>query len=381
MFDIGVAVAGAGFIGPVHVEALRRLGIPVVGLLSSSPEKTRRIAGELSIPAAYADFDELLRDPKVHAVHLAVPNLLHFEMSKKTLEAGKHVMCEKPLAMNARESEALVELARDRKLAAGVCYNVRYYPLNQEVRERISGGEIGNIHSINGSYVQDWLLYEADYNWRVLSDQGGELRAVADIGTHWMDLVLSITGLEVEAVFADLNTVHAHRRRPRGEVETFSGKMKKEEETESIDIATDDYGAILFRFTNGAKGSLWVSQMTAGRKNCIRYEIAGSKSSMAWNSENPNELWMGHRDRANETLIRDPSLLSPTARAFVSYPGGHNEGFADTFKQCFRTFYEYIANGEFSAAPAFPTFAEGHREIRLCEAILRSHREQRWINL
>jgi predicted dehydrogenase len=283
--------------------------------------------------------------------------------------------------MNSRESAELVQLARSKKVAAAVCYNVRFYPLNLEARDMARRGDLGTVYAINGSYTQDWLFYDTDYNWRVLPDQGGELRAISDVGTHWMDLVTSITGLEPEAVFADLRTVHPVRKRPKGEVQTYSGKMGAPVATEPVDIATEDYACVLFRFKGGARGSLWVSQVTAGRKNCLRYEIAGSKCALAWDSESPNEIWVGRRDKANERLLRDPSLLSDLARRFCTYPGGHNEGFPDAFKNCFRSFYEYIDAGDFSAPPLYPTFADGHREIVLCETILQSHREQKWVKV
>jgi predicted dehydrogenase len=381
MFDIGVAVVGAGFIGPVHVEALRRLGLPVQGILGCDQAESDRAAATLGLPKAYTSLDEVLADPAVQAVHLAVPNVLHYQFAKRTILAGKHVMCEKPLAMNAVESAELVELAKGKQLAAGVCYNVRFYPLNLEARQRIARGDLGRIFTVNGSYVQDWLLKDTDYNWRVLADQGGQLRAVADIGTHWMDLVGSITGLEIEAVLADLSTVHPVRKRPKGEVETFSGKLDGPRETEPVAITTEDCGSILFRFQGGARGSLWVSQVTAGRKNCIRYEIAGSQAALAWDSQSPNELWIGHRDEPNESLIRDPALVGPLARGYINYPGGHNEGFPDAFKQCFRAFYNYIAAADYSAQPLYPTFAQGHREVVLCDAILKSHREQAWVKM
>jgi predicted dehydrogenase len=204
---------------------------------------------------------------------------------------------------------------------------------------------------------------------------------VADIGTHWLDLLTAITGLRIEAVCAELATVHAVRKRPTGNIETFTGKLGAPPATRDVPVATEDYGDVLLRFAGGARGSLHVSQVTAGRKNCLRFEIAGSKQAIAWNSERPNELWIGHRDRANECLIRDPALLSPAARAHADYPGGHNEGFPETFKQLFRAFYGYIAAGDFTAAAPFPTFADGHREILLCEAILASHRQKRWVEV
>jgi predicted dehydrogenase len=381
MNQLKTAVVGAGFIGPVHVEALRRLGITVTGILGCDDNESQSAKEALGLPKAYGSIEELLADETVDAVHLAVPNVLHYEFSKKALQAGKHVMCEKPLAMNSDETAELAELAKSSNVAAAVCYNIRYYPMNLQARAMAAQGDLGEIYAINGCYIQDWMLYDTDYNWRVLAEQGGELRAVSDIGTHWMDLVLSITGLEVDSVFADLNTVHKVRKRPTGEVETFTGKQAEEMATEPIDITTDDYGCILFRFTNGARGSLNVSQINAGRKNTLRYEIAGAKCSVAFNSETPNDLWIGYRGKPNELFTRDPSQLAELPSGFTNYPGGHNEGFPDAFKQCFRSFYQYIAAGDFSATPLFPTFAEGHREVILCEAILESHRQEKWVKI
>jgi predicted dehydrogenase len=314
-------------------------------------------------------------------VHIATPNRLHHSLARRALEAGKHVMCEKPLAMNSRESAELVSLAGKTGLAAGVNYNIRYYPLCLQMREMVRGGELGRVFSACGSYVQDWLLNVTDYNWRVLADEAGELRAVADIGTHWLDLVQAIVGRDVEAVSADLATVHPVRQRPKGEVETFKGKTDKIVATESVSIDTEDCGHILLRFAGGARGVLWVSQVTAGRKNCLRLEIAGAKSAVAWESQRPDELWIGHRDRPNELLLRDPALVADAVRPAIGYPGGHNEGFPDTFKQCFRAFYQYIEQGDFAAPPTYPTFADGHREILLCEAILASHRTRQWVDV
>jgi predicted dehydrogenase len=375
------AIAGTGFMGPAHAEGLRRLGVPVVGILGSTPEKSRRAAEALAVPRAYASYDELLADPDVQVVHVTTPNRLHHPMARAALERGKHVLCEKPLAMTSAESAELVELARRTGRAAGVNYNIRFYPLCLEARERVRRGELGQVYSVQGSYVQDWLLFDTDYNWRVLADEGGALRAVADIGTHWLDLVQTITGLQVEAVCADLHTVHPVRRRPKGEVQTFAGKLGTETDLEPVEIATEDLGAVMLRFRGGARGCLWVSQATAGRKNRLSYEIGGARAALAWDSERPNELWLGFRDRPNEILLKDPSLLAEGVRPFVGYPGGHNEGYPDTFKQCFRAFYDHVRAGDVAARPAFPTFEDGHEEIRLCEAILESHRTRRWVTL
>ena len=379
-----VAVLGTGFIGPVHVEALRRAGQRVVGILGSTPDKSRLAAEKLAIPKAYASVEEAIHDGEVDAVHITTPNRFHYEQAAAALRAGKHVLCEKPLAMHSRESAELVKIAADSGLAAGVAYNIRFYPLCHEAADRITRGDYGGVLTVQGSYVQDWLLKPTDFNWRVLAGEGGELRAVADIGTHWLDLVQFITGQTIIAVFADLHTIHEMRfRPPEGSIETFSGKDQASGAgslAAPVPITTEDGGAIVLRFASGARGSLWVSQTTAGRKNCVRFEIGCTSGSLAWNSEQPNELWIGHRDQPNEQLIRDPALLSPAARGIANYPGGHNEGFPDSFKQLFRTFYGAIAAGN-CQSDAFPTFADGHREIVLCDAILRSHRERRWVDL
>jgi predicted dehydrogenase len=371
-------VAGTGFIGPVHVEGLRRAGVHVAGIVGSTPDKSHQAADRLGLPRTYATFSDVLADPCVDSVHLASPNRLHFAQASAALRAGKHVLCEKPLARTSRESSELVRLAAETGRAAAVAYNIRFYPLCHEAAARFRAGATGDVLHVSGSYVQDWLLLESDFNWRVLAEEGGELRAVADIGTHWLDLVQFITGRRVVAVCADLRTVHRTRQRPQGGTETFSGTSAGGEQ---VAITTEDCGSVMLRLDNGANGCLWVSQTTAGRKNCLRFEVAGSRQALFWNSEQPNTLWIGHRDRANEVLIRDPALLSEPARAIASYPGGHNEGFPDTFTHLFKAFYGYIASGDFTAPAPFPTFADGHREVLLCEAVLQSHRQERWISV
>jgi predicted dehydrogenase len=378
---LGTAIVGTGFIAPVHVEALRRLARPVVGILGSSSEKSRAAAQALHIPKAYDRYQDLLADPDVGVVHITSPNRLHFEQCRLALAAGKHILCEKPLAMTAKETAALVTLARQTPLVTAVCYNVRFYPLCLEACQRLANGQLGPVYHVTGSYTQDWLLYDTDYNWRVSAEVGGELRAVADIGTHWLDLVTSMTGLRVASLCADLRTVFPVRRRPKTSVETFQGKTERPTETEPVPITTEDYGSVLLQFRGGVAGAFTVSQVMAGRKNCIRYEIAGARGALSWNSERPNELWLGHRDKPNEILLRDPALLHPAVRPLANYPGGHNEGFPDTFKQLFRVVYDTIDAGDSSAPCRFPTFLDGHREAVLCEAIGASHRQRRWVEI
>jgi predicted dehydrogenase len=375
------AVIGTGFIGPVHVEALRRAGVHVTAIIGSTPAKSLDAARKLAISEKYTTLNDVLDDPEIDCVHLTTPNRFHFEQSKAVLKSGKHVLCEKPLAMNSAETSQLVALAADSGLAAGVAYNIRFYPLCHEAAEQVQSGQTGRLLHVTGSYVQDWLLYPSDFNWRVLAEDGGELRAVADIGTHWLDLVQFISGQPIVSVCADLRTIHSQRQRPQGGVETFSGKGAVPRDTEPVNITTDDCGCVMLRFENGANGCLWVSQTTAGRKNCVRFEIAGSRTALAWNSESPNELWIGHRDQPNQSLIRDPALMGDSAAKIAQYPGGHNEGFPDSFKQLFRCFYRYIAQNDFSVQKPFPTFEDGHREILLCEAILASHQSRQWVDV
>jgi len=379
MRTLGAAVIGTGFIGPVHVEAIRRLGHRVVGILGSTPEKSWAAAEAMHVPCGYASLDELLADSLVDVVHVASPNRDHFAQTKRVLEAGKHVVCEKPLAMTTAETAELVALAERVGVVAAVNYNVRFYPLVQDMRARVRAGELGDVFHVCGSYLQDWLLYDTDFNWRVLAENGGPLRAVADIGTHWLDTVGFVTGLEVEAVFADLRTVHPTRQRPTGGSGTFTGSVGGVRETVPVNIDTEDCGSVLIRFRGGARGTLTVSQVAAGRKNQLRFDVAGSKAAFAWDSEEPNTLHVGYRGRPNEAVSRDPAQLHPEARRFSDYPGGHAEGFPDTFKQLYKAVYAAILGD--TSAPLYATFADGHREVQLCEAILASHRAEKWVTV
>ena len=376
-----VGIVGLGFIGPAHVEALRRLGIEVAGLFDSRPEQVADKADAMRIDKVYATYDEMVADPAIDVVHITSPNHVHYPQAKAALLGGKHVVCEKPLAMESNESAELVALARKKSLVNAVNFNIRFYPLAQQAHALVQAGNLGDIYIVQGSYLQDWLLLPTDWNWRLEPELGGELRAVADIGSHWLDLISFITELEVEAVFADFNTFIPVRKKPTIPIDTFSGKMETAVEYVDQPIHTEDYASVMLRFKGGARGVFTVSQVSAGRKNRLYYEIDGAESAMAWDSERPNELWQGHRDRPNEILMKDPSLLSADAQQFTSYPGGHNEGFPDTFKQLYYAIYRYIAAGDFTAPTDFPTFADGHKELVWGEAIQRSAKEGRWVEV
>jgi predicted dehydrogenase len=375
---IGIGIAGTGFIGPAHIEGLRRNGFSILGLAENGDALAAEKAAQLGIPRAYGSFDALLADPDNDVVHLATPNVLHYPQAKAALLAGKHVICEKPLAMTAAESAELVKLAAEKGLVNAVNYNLRMYPMVQHARSLVQSGDLGKLFILQGSYLQDWLLYETDWNWRLEPGQGGTVRAVSDIGSHWLDMVTFITGLHVTEVFADFETFHKTRKKPKKEVETYTGKLLQPSDYEDQPIYTEDYASILLHYENGTRGVLTVGQVCSGRKNRLYLEISGSKSSLAWDGERPNELWLGHRAEPNQLLLKDPSLLSPEARAVANYPGGHNEGFPDTFKQLSKKVYDYILAGDDTRAPDFPTFVDGHYEMQLCEAIECSAREGVW---
>jgi predicted dehydrogenase len=374
------AVVGLGFMGRTHIQSLRRLGVEVEGILGVDQAEGERVGQEFGISRIYPSFHAVLSDPKVKVIHLCTPNNLHYPMAKAALVSGKNVICEKPLALNNDESSELARLAEDQKLVGVVDYNLRYYPLVQEARARLRSGEIGEPRLIHGGYLQDWLFLPDDWNWRLEPGQGGELRVVADIGTHWLDMVTWLTGLEVRAVMADLETFLPLRRKPRHEVETFAGKLENPIDTEEVAIHSEDTACILLAFSNGARGTLVLSQISAGRKNYLWWEIDGSKSSLRWDQENPNQLWVGQRDQPNQMVIKDPALMHPEARPFAGFPGGHAEGYPDTFLQLFRQVYTTVRDGV-TPAGDLPSFADGHREMILCRAIQKSAKEKCWIEL
>jgi predicted dehydrogenase len=374
--QLRAGVIGAGFIGPVHIEALQRLGVRVTALCDV-PQLAGRVAARFGIARTFSDYRQLAAWPEVDVVHVTAPNRLHKEMCAAALAAGKHCVCEKPLGMDTTETAQIVKLARSSGKVFAVNYNIRFYPAVLRLRKMAAQGDLGRIIHVNGSYMQDWLFKETDYNWRLLPGQGGKLRAVGDIGTHWMDLAAFILGAKIASVFAVLDTFYKTRLRPLGEVQTFS-KAGAAVRHARFKVRTEDFASILLRFGNGAHGNLAVSQVAAGRKNCLRIEIYGSKKSAWWCSEEPETLRFGNRDSANEAVIRATPAFGDGAAGYMDYPPGHVEGFPDTFKMAFRNVYGRIAAGG-RGKPLHATAEDGHQEAALCEAILRSHRERAWV--
>ena len=380
MKPIRTAIFGTGFIGRVHLDALRRLeSIEIAGFADPNIEAARRLGEGFGVATITEDYREILRDPAIDAVHICTPNALHFSMAKEALEAGKHVACEKPLATSVREARELVELAAQKGLRNCVCHNLRYYPMVQQMRRMREAGELGEILALQGTYSQDWLLYDTDWNWRIDSKSSGPSRCMADIGSHWFDMAEHVTGLRVTSLVADLQTFHATRKQPKGSVESFANKLLGPQDYIERAVDTEDFGTVLFHMGARTRGSVVASQVSAGRKNRLAIEFHGSKASAAWDQERPNELWIGHRDAGNEIILKDPALLTPEARGYADLPGGHTEGYDDTTKQMLRRFYASIAAA--GIAPEYPQFADGLRQLVILDAELESHRTRSWVEV
>jgi predicted dehydrogenase len=369
---------GAGFMGRVHTEAIRRLGnVEVAAIAGVSEEEARGFGASMGIERTTGDYRAVLADPSIDAVHICTPNVLHHPIAMAAMQAGKHVLCEKPLAVTSAQAREMVDLAKKTGLANCVNHNLRYYPVVQQVRRMIENGELGEILVAQGTYSQDWLLYDTDYNWRLEAKENGPLRAMGDIGSHWMDMVQHLTGLKISALCADLAIFHATRKKPKFAVETFTGKKLSPEDYNSIPIDTDDFGAVLFRLGSRARGAFTVSQMSAGCKNRFQFEIFGAKAGVIWNQERPDELWIGQRNAPNQILIKDGSLMDPRAASYADLPGGHGEGYDDAHKQVFRRFYRKVADS--SAPEDYPTFADGLWGMQLLEKVIESTAKRGWV--
>ncbi len=385
MQTLKAAVIGAGFIGPAHIEALRRIdAVEVVAVASNNVEQAEKVAQKYTLAKAYHSWEDCVNDDSIDVIHNCTPNNLHFEINKAVLEKGKHIVSEKPLTLTSDESAELVKLADAKKVVNAINFNYRFYPLIQEARSIVHEGDFGRLYMIHGQYLQDWMYYDTDYNWRLESKISGTSRAVADIGSHWCDLVQFVTGAKISKVCANLFTVHEKRKKPKTSVATFQGKeIDAPMEYEEIQVDTEDGGSILLQFDNGAHGVFSVSQVSAGRKNYEWFEVNGSKKSVQWNQEEPNSLWIGHRDKPNEVVIKDPALMSDSNRKYTHYPGGHPEGYPDCLKNLFMNVYDFIRQGKDPVKDEidFPTFEDGHTEIKIVEAILKSHEKQQWVEI
>jgi predicted dehydrogenase len=379
MKKLRAGIVGAGFIGAVHIEQLRRLGNVEAAALAEAADP-RGKAEALSVPAGYGDYREMIDRENLDCIHICTPNSTHFEIALYALEKGVHVVCEKPMTCTVAEAEQLAAKAKEKGLVNAINFNCRFYPLAYQIREMVRSGELGNIYTIHGSYLQDWLYLDTDYSWRLEPELSGASRAFSDIGSHWLDLVEFTTGLRAVEVLADFAVFHKTRKKPLKAVETYSGMALRPEDYQEIPVATEDYATVLFHFDNGAHGCCNISQVFAGRKNQMVVAIGGSKCAVHWDSEHSNALWVGRREAMNGELVKDPSILKPGTAEITGYPGGHVEGFPDTFKQNFRKIYAAIAQGR-QAKGEYATFEDGLREMIFCEKIVQSAKENRWVEI
>lgn len=379
MRKIKTAIIGTGFMGRVHTENVRRLGfVDVVAIAGSSDESARKFGDSVGVERTTGDYKTLLTDPAIDAVHVLTPNALHYPVSMMAMQNGKAVLCEKPLTVTSKEAAEMVQYAKQNNIPNAVQHNLRYYPVVQHIRQMIAAGELGDILAVQGTYSQDWLLYDTDFNWRIDEKTNGPLRAMGDIGSHWMDMIQHLTALPITSLCAELTTFHKTRKRPKVAIQTFAGKTLQPEDYEEVQINTEDFGAVLIHLGDRARGAFTVSQVSAGNKNRFQFEIYGTKAGVTWNQERPDELIIGHRNSPNQLIVKDPSLLHGGAASFADLPGGHSEGYDDSHKQIFKRFYQKVADP--SAPTDYPTFEDGWRGMQLLEKVIESDKKRGWVD-
>ncbi len=381
MKKLKTAIIGLGYIGESHIEAVHRIGMcELYGVFDANQQMAEEKAAYYNIPKCYKSIDELLADPEVDVVHNCTPNRLHHEINCKILKAGKHLFSEKPLCSTYAEAEELIAVKKEHpELAAGVNFNYRMNPMVLEMRSRIAKGEIGEVRIMTGSYLQDWLLYDTDYSWRLEPELAGNSCCIADIGSHWMDAVQFVTGHKITKVMADVETVIPIRKKPTAKANlTFTSEVPTE--FEEVEVKNEDYGAVLFKTDKGARGVFYASELCAGHGCDLNFEIDGSKASFRWHQEENEKLWMGQRDDDNRLIIRNPNGMTPEGKAYTALAKGHSEGWNDAFKGNFWSFYQYIADGMTGEAP-FATLEQAAYIVKLTEAVIESSKEQKWIEV
>lgn len=375
-------VVGTGFVGPFHVDAVRRGGYAdVVTLVGSDEGRTRERAAALGVAGATVDLRAILEDPSIDVVHVCTPNRTHVELATAVLEAGKHLVLEKPVALDHGSAHRIADLARQRRRHAAVALTYRGYPMVRRARAIVASGELGTLRLVHGGYIQDWLADATDYNWRLDPDAGGASRAVADIGSHWFDTAEFISGLRVERVFADLATVHERRVRPLAAARAFEGATGP---TEDVEVQSEDVATILVRFDGGARGAAVISQVSTGRKNAFTLELAGSRATLNWDQEDAERLWVRTRDEAR-VLTRGKGDGPPAGPGVPTLPAGHPEGWAEALRDLLRPFYAAIAAGDdppdADGESTYPTLDVGARGVSFVEAVLESARRSEWVSI
>ena len=374
MERLRVGIAGTGFIGAVHARAALLAGAELAGVAASSPASAQRAATALGAARAYESAEEMAADPDIDVVHVCTPNHLHEPLAETALEAGKHVVCEKPLALDAAGAQRLVEAAAGAGRLDAVPFVYRFYPTVREARERVLRGDTGRVRLLHGTYLQDWLLRPSDDNWRVDSALGGASRAFADIGSHWCDLAEFVSGHRITRLSARLLTAVPERLAGDGRHAFAAGSGAGAARA----VDTEDAAIVQFETGGGAIGSAVISQVSAGRKNRLWLEVDGSDAALTFDQEHPETLWQGTRE-ATTIVHRDPQHLSPSAARLATLPAGHPEGYAHCFDAFVADAYATIRDGD--APDGLPRFADGLRAVQITEAVLASAREERWVDV
>jgi predicted dehydrogenase len=377
-----VGLIGTGYIGMVHLETLRRITGAEVAAVADSNEKLARAAAEkLGIPRVYTSGQALIEDRGIEVVHNCAPNNVHFDLNRLAIEAGKEVLSEKPLSLTAKESAELVRLAAKHKTLTAINFCYRYYPVVQEAAARVQRGDLGEVRAFMGHFLQDWLFYDTDYSWRLDPSVAGAANVVADLGSHFCDLVQFVTGRKIVEVMAELHTCIPRRKKPKAGVLAFSTQVGGE--YEEVDIKVDDYASLFLRLDNGARGSFTTCQVAAGRKVDLELQVFGAKESYAWSHVHPNALWIGHREKGNETFYESSQLQAADTRKYAALPTGHPMGYHDAVYNLFRDYYEALAakrDGKPFAAN-FPDFQTGHEAMCVLGAAVESHKSGKWVKV
>jgi predicted dehydrogenase len=369
--QLRVAVAGTGFIGRVHVASARRAGAEVVAVAASSPERSRRAAEALRVPVG-ADSAEQLLEHGIDVLHVATPNHLHTPLAVAALDAGVHVVLEKPVALDRADAQALMSAAQGRDLVVAVPFVYRFYPTVRHARELVRTGEVGDVRLLHGHYLQDWLALPGDMNWRVDQAQGGASRAFADIGSHWCDLLQFVTGSRITRVLARTSTVVPERAAVA--LESFSTAA---DSTATQAVGGEDVATVLLETATGVLGSLVVSQVSHGRKNRLWFEVDGSTCSVSFDQEHPEQLWVGGRSESR-TIVRDPAHLAPAAARYATLPAGHPQGYGDCFDAFVADAYAAVSGDK---PDGLPGLADGVAAVALTDAVVRSARTQSWVDV
>jgi len=370
-------VIGAGMVGALHARSALLAGAELVGVSTASEASAGRAVDQLGFARAYADPLELIADERIDVVHVCTPNHLHVELARAAIAAGKHVVCEKPLAIESEAAAGLATAAAAAGVIAAVPFVYRFYPMVREARSRVAAGTLGPVGLINGVYLQDWLAAAGSSNWRVDPALGGPSRAFADIGSHWCDLVEFVSGQRIAALSAQLRTTRSKRPRGDGAGPTFAPASAKPGDWAPVE--TEDVAVVSFRTNRDAVGSVVVSQVSPGAKNQLRFELTGAEATLSFDQQAPDQLLLGELERRS-LIERDPTRLTPEAAPYATLPAGHPQGFADCFAAFVADVYASIERRD--PVPGLPGFEAGARAVRLTEAVLRSAREgSSWVEV